>query len=147
MRLVFFWIIHTPNIATSATRAERNGVCYCVSDEVPVGEGCAAPVVWEGEGLGYCLLDFYQQSEKLTTETQRHRGKNQRIFSRIQGRAPQIDRFNYIFIQSWRFTESKTTAPQRAQRTQSISRRRERKTTKRKKSMGCVKNEPQMNSD
>jgi hypothetical protein len=72
LRFVFFWIIHTPRITTSATRAERNGVC-CVSDEVPVGEG-AAPVVRAGVEPEYCSSDFYQQSEKLATETRRHRG-------------------------------------------------------------------------
>ncbi len=41
---------------------------------MPMGECCAAPVVCAGEEPGYCSSDFYQQSEKLATETQRHRG-------------------------------------------------------------------------
>jgi hypothetical protein len=99
-----------------------NGDC-CGFDELPMGEGCAVPVVWAGVEPEYCSPDFYQQSEKLATETQRHRGENMRIFPRIQGQAPQIDGFNYIFKQSRRFTESETTVPQSSQRARSISRR------------------------
>ncbi len=44
--------IHTHNITPSVPTASRNGACC--SDEVPVGEGCAAPVVRAGVEPGDC---------------------------------------------------------------------------------------------
>ena len=71
---------HHPN---RACRLQERRAC-CGSDEVPVGEGCAAPVVCAGEKPGCCSSYFIIQSKKSATEAQRK--KNEEAFREFRGR-------------------------------------------------------------